>query len=246
MTRNMEQETGTIYKNYKIAFGNRKLWYTSGKNLRKRGVCMNAKKFSDAMGEHDAKYADDALNDKKNAKRIGWIKWGAMAACLILIVGIVFWRSTTHDGSRVISEYHTNSSGCYATPAPGEVTFTSAVREAREKYEGKNVRFLLGFSIFKDNGEETVLLSEEEQIAEYQRLISLGYELYTAECWTYQGKGEKRYYTVVVGYFTESELSLFAGNPEYGYMFDFVTNGDGSGISVEETDIITNFPTNYT
>ena len=166
---------------------------------------MNAKKFSDAMSELNTEYVDEAPNNKKNAKRIGWIKWGAMAACLILTVGIVFWSSTTHDGRRVISEYHTNSSDCYATPFPGEVTFTSAVREAREKYQGKNVRFLLGFSIYKDNGEETVLLSEEEQIAEYQRLISLGYELYTAECWTYQGKGEKLYYTVVVGYFTESE-----------------------------------------
>ena len=245
MTGGIKHSTGGFYKGYKITSENRKKYGILVKRILERGVCMNAKKFSDAMGEHDAKYADDALNDKKNAKRIGWLKWGAIAACLILIVGIVFWRSTTHDGSRVISEYHTNSSGCYATPAPGEVTFTSAVREAREKYEGKNVRFLLGFSIFKDNGEETVLLSEEEQIAEYQRLISLGYELYTAECWTYQGKGEKLYYMVVVGYFTESELSLFAGKPEYGYLFDFVTNGDGSGISVKETNMITNFPTNH-
>lgn len=103
----------------------------------------------------------------------------------------------------------------------------------------------MAFSIFKDNGEQIVELSEEERIEEYQRLISLGYELYTAECWTYQGKGEKRYYTVVVGYFTESDLSLFRSNPEYGYMFYFATNGDNSGISVDETDIITNFPTNY-
>ena len=43
----------------------------------------------------------------------------------------------------------------------------------------------------------------------------------------------------------EKIISLFAGNPEYGYMFDFVTNGDGSSISAKETDIITNFPTNH-
>ena len=60
-----------------------------------------------------------------------------------------------------------------------------------------------------------------------------------------KGKAKKKYYTVVVGYFTESDLSLFRGNPEYGYMFNFVTNGDGSSISVNETDIITNFSTNY-
>ena len=102
----------------------------------------------------------------------------------------------------------------------------------------------MSFDIFKDNGERIVALSEEERIEEYQRLISLGYELYTAERWTYQGQGQKKYYTVVVGYFTESDLSLFRGNPEYGYMFKFVTNGNGSGISVDETDIITNFSIN--
>ena len=59
---------------------------------------MNAKKFSDAMSELDTKYVDEALNYKKKAKKTGWIKWGAMAACLIMIVGIVFWSPTTHDG----------------------------------------------------------------------------------------------------------------------------------------------------
>lgn len=47
---------------------------------------MNAKKFSDAMSELDTKYVDEALNYKKKAKRPGWIKWGAMAACLCLMV----------------------------------------------------------------------------------------------------------------------------------------------------------------
>ena len=46
---------------------------------------MNAKKFSDAMGELDSKYIDEALNYKKKA-----IKWGAMAACLCLIVAGAF------------------------------------------------------------------------------------------------------------------------------------------------------------
>ena len=47
---------------------------------------MNAKKFSAAMSELDTKYVDEALNHKKKAKRPGWIKWGAMAACLCLVV----------------------------------------------------------------------------------------------------------------------------------------------------------------
>lgn len=50
---------------------------------------MNTKKFSDAMNELDTKYVDEALNYKKKAKKPGWIKWGAVAACLCLIAAIV-------------------------------------------------------------------------------------------------------------------------------------------------------------
>lgn len=49
---------------------------------------MNAKKLSDAMSELDTKYIDEALNYKKKAKRPGWIKWGTMAACLCLVLGL--------------------------------------------------------------------------------------------------------------------------------------------------------------
>lgn len=204
---------------------------------------MNVAQFSSALGKVNEKYIMEAITYERK-KKSGWLKWGAMAACLLFIIGCVFTFPTTHNGRIIISKYNTNSSGSYATPSPGDIAFTNEVRAAREKYDGKNVTFLLSFDIFKDNGERIVALSEEERIEEYQRLISLGYELYTAERWTYQGQGQKKYYTVVVGYFTESDLSLFRGNPEYGYMFKFVTNGNGSGISVDETDIITNFSIN--
>ena len=49
---------------------------------------MNAKKFSDAMSELDTKYVDEALNYKKKAKKPGWVKWGAMAACFALIAAL--------------------------------------------------------------------------------------------------------------------------------------------------------------
>ena len=47
---------------------------------------MNAKKFSDAMSELDTKYVDEALNYKKKAKKRIWVKWGAIAACLCLMI----------------------------------------------------------------------------------------------------------------------------------------------------------------
>ena len=205
---------------------------------------MNAAQFSRALGKVNDKYIMEAITYERK-KKSGWLKWGVMAACLLLIIGRIFMSPPTHNGSIIISKYNTSLSGSYATPSPGTIAFTSEVRAAREKYDEKNVTFLLSFDMFKDNGEQIVGLSEEEKIEEYQRLVSLGYELYTAECWTYQGKDQKRYYTTVVGYFTEDDLSLFRGNPEYGYMFRFITDGDGSGISVDETDIITNSPTNH-
>ena len=47
---------------------------------------MNTKKFSDAMSEIDGRYVDEALNYKKKVKKPVWIKWGAMAACLCLML----------------------------------------------------------------------------------------------------------------------------------------------------------------
>lgn len=49
---------------------------------------MNMKKFSDAMSELDSKYIDEALNYKKTAKRPVWLKWGAIAACLCVIISL--------------------------------------------------------------------------------------------------------------------------------------------------------------
>lgn len=58
---------------------------------------MNAKKFSDAISELDNKYIDEALSYKKKVKKsikktnkYSWIKWGAMAACLCLILAGAF------------------------------------------------------------------------------------------------------------------------------------------------------------
>lgn len=69
---------------------------------------MNAKKFSDAMSELDSKYIDEALNYKKKAKQKAkkpiWIKCGAIAACLMLVIGYVLLSPTTYNGRLVINE----------------------------------------------------------------------------------------------------------------------------------------------
>lgn len=50
---------------------------------------MNAKKFSEAMSELDSKYISEALNYKAKAKKPGWFKWKAAAACFCMIAAAV-------------------------------------------------------------------------------------------------------------------------------------------------------------
>ena len=51
---------------------------------------MNAKNFAEAINEMDSKYIDEALCYKKKARKHSWAKWGALAACLCLMLTAVF------------------------------------------------------------------------------------------------------------------------------------------------------------
>lgn len=169
-----------------------------------------------------------------------WVRLTAAAACLVLAAAGILLLLPAQSGIRLVSRYPSASDGAYRVPNAGETLFESAVREARTHYSGKRAAFLLAFTVYED-GEP---LSGEQKAEEYQRLLAEGYTLSSAECWTYQGKGEKRYFTVVAGTFTEAELSLFKADPRYGYFFYFAKNGDGSGLSVPRKNRITAFPTN--
>lgn len=46
---------------------------------------------------------------------------------------------------------------------------------------------------------------------------------------------------IVVGLFTEDELTNFKASEKYGYAFHFETNGDGSSASIDEENVVTNF-----
>lgn len=210
---------------------------------------MKEEKIFESIADIDEKYVAEARTKAAKKKRPVWVRWAAMAACLCLIVGGIIMLSQPNDGTkdirpndgtRVISHYDANSGGSYPAPRNGLILFEAAVREARDIYRGKDVIYQLALDIFEN--EETVSREKEEE--EYQRLITEGYELYSAEKWTYQGKGEKKYITVVVGYFTEDQLANFKNNSGYGYFFYFAKNGDGSEILVNEDDLIADFPTN--
>ena len=62
---------------------------------------MNSKKFSEAVGELDTRYVDEAIGYKKNKtyKKPVWVKLGAMAACLCLVIvgGVMFTQNSGNN-----------------------------------------------------------------------------------------------------------------------------------------------------
>ncbi len=66
---------------------------------------MNSKKFSQATSEIDPKYIDETLNYKKKVKKPHLIQWGAMAACLCLVLsgGFVYQAENRYPLKEVAS-----------------------------------------------------------------------------------------------------------------------------------------------
>lgn len=208
---------------------------------------MRKSRISETMQYIDSKFVDEAneyRTSNKPSRHSIWRKWGTVAACLCLVVAAIITVPNIIDGDAekkgsMIVNFKTTTDSSYAVPAPGEYFCFTEVNEARKEYAGKDVTFLLAFDVFKGDGETMTM---EELRDEYQRLADLGYRLYYVEDhWTYYGKGEKKYIPVVVGLFTEEELSDFKVNEKYGYAFHFETNGDSSPISIDEENVVTNF-----
>lgn len=78
---------------------------------------MNTEKFSQAIGEVDIKFVDEAINFRKNVIRGGLFKrWCAIAACFALVlVAALFWinRQRNHiplsSNSSNVTAYYTNN-----------------------------------------------------------------------------------------------------------------------------------------
>lgn len=210
---------------------------------------MRKNRISETIGNINQKYVNEATaytGEVKTVRRPVWMKWGAVAACLCLIVAAMvavpnlFGDNAIKDET-IISGFKSGSlvDDSYATPIPGEYFCFIEVNEARKEYAGKDVSFLLSFDVFNRDGEQ---MSIEELGEEYQRLSELGYKLYYVEDhWTYYGDNRKEYSPVVVGLFTEDELTNFKASEQYGYAFHFETNGDGSSVSIDEENVVTNF-----
>lgn len=120
---------------------------------------MNSKKFSEALNGIDERYISEAINYKKNTKKPVWIKWGAMAACLCLvIIGVATisnWQNDTQNR-------HGTTEQVYTLPQAKKMSvelvewggdhFKAIVVEAEDN------------SIFPDNAELSVVFDYETEI----------------------------------------------------------------------------------
>lgn len=78
---------------------------------------MNTEKFSQAIGEVDIKFVDEAINYRKNMVRSNLFKrWCAIAACFALVlVGALFWINhqrnhiTLSSNSSNVTAYYTDN-----------------------------------------------------------------------------------------------------------------------------------------
>ena len=79
---------------------------------------MNSEKFSQAMSEIDSKYVDEAFNYKKNVKKPHWIKRGAIAACLCLVLsgGFLYHGENRYPVKEIASTNSGDSSELHALP----------------------------------------------------------------------------------------------------------------------------------
>ena len=106
---------------------------------------MNAKKFSEAMGELDSRYVDEAIRYKGRSGG-SWTRWGTLAACFCLVLGAALGipKLMQHSGiSTVLPDDSIEPPQSYSSvipsqPEPGS-TAGSASQDEANKQRGENV-----------------------------------------------------------------------------------------------------------
>ena len=141
---------------------------------------------------------------------------------------------------KVIDGYMSDVFSSYAVPPDGTWNYDSPVSEALKEYAKQNVTYFLGLTIFSSELSGALEVGSDELTAELERLGECGYHVGYSEAWTYRGLSEQVQYAYVAGYFTADELENFMANENYGYFFDFRTNGDNSPIPAKQ-GIVANY-----
>lgn len=106
---------------------------------------MTTKKFSNALSNIGESYVDEAVNYAAKKKSNAWLKWGAIAACFCLVVGVAFRIAIGFFPSQMTDTYR-----------EGTLIEITNESELPAQYEGKILAFNLGFEqyelYYKTNG----------------------------------------------------------------------------------------------
>ncbi len=117
-------------------------------------------------------------------------------------------------------------------PSNGKVLYSSDIQQALQAYQDQQVQFLVAVDLFQDGAS---VPSDSQQVQdELKRLQAQGYSIGYANHWTYDATNKQTWQPFIAAYLTAAELEQFKASPNYGYYFQFATNGDGSPVSAEQ------------
>lgn len=163
---------------------------------------MNVKKFSNAMSELDSKYVDEAIHYKK--KKPFWIKLGAVAACLAIVIA-VGGILAPFSGGMIVSAY------AYGTneeiTAAGAVMNSGTISESGEMKGHPLMFYLSGKDI------ATVRFSCKNEIINFVDWTEKRDEYGSAQNFTVSyGEDESEYYYLVIDWIPNSIIRELTDN----------------------------------
>ena len=204
---------------------------------------MKKEDFSLVLGDIRDEYivqAHEPVRSRKPAAPV-WRRWCAAACLCLAALGTVLYAARIApsgdegENNQIVPGYNQVENGDrYMPPRAGEYFCFVEVNAARERYAGRDVKFLLTMDVFQN----------EKQVAvgdlggEFKRLAALGYDLRIVNREEQDGD-EIIVWPEVVGLFTEEQLQSFPADPAYGYMFSFHVDIDGNLIRSDDPAVIT-------
>jgi len=81
---------------------------------------MSIPKIAKAMGYIDDDLVSGAIEYKRTKKKNTWVKWGAMAACLCLVVVGIYFGTNKHPEHQIMLQYNEVSSVMSSAPIYSE------------------------------------------------------------------------------------------------------------------------------